>query len=380
MSFGLNVIITSIEFTLFYLTKSAALLAEAVHSLTDVIGILFVIVGIYLSEKKSEKFPWGLYKIENLAAILVGILIFISAYEIGKMVYKPAPAGMKNVDIALIILFSMAFPIILFSRYEAKKAKMLNSPSLMADAKSWMMDIAPLAIVAVGIVGAKFSYPIIDRIAAGAIMIIVVRAGYGIVRDSVKSLLDASVDKATLEKMRSVVKQFSEVKGITSLQARSSGRFIFVYINLSLSLKRLRAAHEITNNIEREIKSRIPFVERVIIHYEPERKEYQRYAVPLGNREGDISEHFGRAPFIALWDKRNSDALVLSQEIVENPFVKMEKGKGMKLAEFLVEKGIDILYTRERFDGRGPEYVFSEAEVEVKKTDIKKLSELINME
>lgn len=65
---------------------------------------------------------------------------------------------------------------------------------------------------------------------------------------------------------------------------------------------------------------------------------------------------------------------------MENPFVKMEKGKGMKLAKFLVEKRVDILYTRERFDGKGPEYVFSEAEVEVKKTDIKKLSDLINME
>lgn len=45
----------------------------------------------------------------------------------------------------------------------------------------------------------------------------------------------------------------------------------------------------------------------------------------------------------------------------------MEKGKGLKLAKFLVEKRVDILYTRERFDGSGPEYVFSEAEVEVKK-------------
>jgi divalent metal cation (Fe/Co/Zn/Cd) transporter len=103
--------------------------------------------------------------------------------------------------------------------------------------------------------------------------------------------------------MRSIVKQFSEGKGITFLQARNSGRFMFVYINLSLSLKRLRAAHEITNNIEEEIKSRILCVERVIIHYEPERKEYQRSAVPLANRKGEISEHFGSDPFITLWDK-----------------------------------------------------------------------------
>ena len=82
MSLGLNVILTSAQFILYLLTKSAAILAEAIHSLTDVMGILFVIIGIYLSEKKSEKFPWGLYKIENLAAILVGVLIFLSAYEI----------------------------------------------------------------------------------------------------------------------------------------------------------------------------------------------------------------------------------------------------------------------------------------------------------
>lgn len=50
---------------------------------------------------------------------------------------------------------------------------------------------------------------------------------------------------------------------------------MFVYINLSLSLKRLRAAHEITNNIEEEIKSRILCVERVIIHYEPSIREAQ---------------------------------------------------------------------------------------------------------
>jgi divalent metal cation (Fe/Co/Zn/Cd) transporter len=86
MSLGLNAILTSAQFVLYLFTKSAAILAGAVHSLTDVMGILLVIIGMYLSEKKSEKFPWGLYKIENLASVFVGVLIFLSAYEIGKMV------------------------------------------------------------------------------------------------------------------------------------------------------------------------------------------------------------------------------------------------------------------------------------------------------
>jgi len=148
---------------------------------------------------------------------------------------------------------------------------------------------------------------------------------------------------------------------------------------LRFSLKKLKDAHLIADNIERNIKKGIPFVERFTIHYEPVKKDYQRYAVPLSNREGNISEHFGSAPFIAVWDKRIADAAVLSQEIVENPFILLEKGKGIKLAEYLIEKDIDILYTKEPFEGKGPEYVFSDAEVEVIKTDLINLNDLIEL-
>jgi len=378
LSLGLNISFASIKYFLYLFTGSSALLAEAVHSLTDVIGSLLVVGGIYFSEKKSKQFPWGLYKIENIAAVLSAGLIFLSAYEIAKMIHHPPSETLKNLDITLIVLFFMALPIILFSRYEAKKAKALHSPSLIADAENWRMDLAPLAIVALGIVGARFSYAFMDRIAALVVLVLVVKAGYGILKDSMKSLLDASVDKSTQSEIMNLINSFPEVKEVVSLNARNSGRFIFVETDLRLSLKRLKDAHVIANNIEIGIKKRIPFVERFIIHYEPERKDYQRLAVPLANREGEISEHFGSAPLIALWDERISDKTIISREVLENPFLEMEKGKGIKLAEFLAEKGIDILYTKEGFEGKGPEYVFSDAEVEVRKTDLKKMNDLID--
>lgn len=378
ISMGLNVFITSALFLLYLFTGSSALLAQAVHSMTDVIGSLFVIIGIHISERKSESFPWGLYKIENLAALFVSGMIFLSAYGIARMIYEPSPVDLRNLDITLVVLFIMALPILLFSRYEIKRARELNSPSLMADAESWRMDLAPLAVVAIGVAGARLNYPVLDRIAAFVVIIMVIKAGYGILKDSIKSLLDASVGRETLNDINAVIKGFPEVKEIISLNARNSGRFVFVYIDLSLSFRRLKATHEVATNIEREIKNRIPFVERVIIYYEPERKDYLRYAVPLGDSDGDISEHFGRAPFIAIWDKRLSDASVLSQEIIENPFLDIEKGKGIRLAEFLIDKGIDVLYLTKDFEGKGPEYVFSDAEVEIRSTDIEKLEDLIN--
>lgn len=103
-----------------------------------------MIGGIYLSEKKSERFPWGLYKVENIVALILALLIFFSAYEIAKTIYHSSPEGMRSFDMTLIVLFLMAVPIILFSRYEARRAKAINFPSLMADAEHWRADIAPI--------------------------------------------------------------------------------------------------------------------------------------------------------------------------------------------------------------------------------------------
>jgi cation diffusion facilitator family transporter len=380
LSLSLNLLLAAAKYLLYLYAGSTAVLAEAVHSLTDVVGSLLVIGGLYLSEKKSRRFPWGLYKVENLAAALSAALIFFSAYEIAAMIYHPLPSGLKNLDSALIALLLMALPVLLFSRYEAKGAAAINSPSLMADAENWRTDLAPLAVVAAGIAGARVSFAIADRIAASLVLILVVRAGYGILKDSLKSLLDASADNETLDRMRETVRSFPQVKEPFSIQARNSGRFIFVEISVRVSIMRLKEAHEIALALEREIKGRIPFVEGVIVHYEPEKKEFLRYAALLAAREGVISEHFGKAPFVALWDRRVTDGATASREILENPFSGVEKGKGIRLAEFLVTMKVDVLYTREPFEGKGPEYVFSDAGIEIRKTSARNLNNLMEHE
>ena len=376
LSLGLNALLTAAKFILYPVTGSSAILAEAVHSLTDVVGLLIVIGGLYLTEKRSKQFPWGLYKIENFVALISSGLIFFTAYEIAKMIFMPVSV-LKNLDIGMGAVFLMALPNLVFYKYESRIAKSLNSPSLTADAANWKADTLSLIVVGVGVIGARFAYPVMDRIAAVLVLLVVIRSGYEISKSSVKSLLDASVDNPTLDRMRSIIQDFGQIKEVVELTARNSGRFIFVTAVLRLATKRLFEAHSITDAIEREIKSHIPFVERIMIHYEPVEKAYRRYAVPLSNREGDISEHFAKAPFIALWDKR-LHGTVSTPEVLENPFLSLEKGKGIQLAAFLVTRQVDILYTKELFEGKGPEYVFSDAGVEVLKTDVGNLRELMD--
>jgi cation diffusion facilitator family transporter len=373
----LNVLLTAAKYLLFLMTGSYAILAETVHSLTDVIGSILVVGGIVIAEKKSSRFPWGLYKVENLAAVFSAGLIFVSAVGITKEIVSPMQTDMRNLDVALAALLVMAIPIVLFTRYEARVARRINSPALAADAENWRMDLAPLAVVAAGIAGARFSYPFMDRLAAMIVLVLVVRAGYGILVNSMKSLLDASVDRETLERIRRAAVEFPQVGEVVSLQARNSGRYIFAYLDVKLSLKKLKDAYDVARQIEIKILERVPSVERVIVSYEPVTRDYRRYAVGLETRDGRTSEHFGRAPFIALWDRKIPGGKLLSKEIVSNPYSKMEKGKGIKLAELLVERGTDVVFTREDFTGKGPEYVFSDADIETRKTNSRDMVELM---
>lgn len=373
----LNVVLFFLKIGLGVLSGSAAILAEAIHSLTDVIGSLTVLMGISISGRKSPSFPWGLYKVENIAAIVSAFFVLLMAYELGRNIFSPETREIANRTISVAVLSLMTVPVFLFARYEKKKAAELNSPGLLADAQNWTADIAPLVVVTIGFASSAI-YPSADKIASAIIIVFIVKAGYDIVKDSMKSLLDASVDAETVEKMRMIVNSFNEVEEITELNARNSGSFIFVLLNLRLSLKKLKEAHDTADRIERAIKKEIPFVDRVTIHYEPEKREFIRYAVSISDREGTLSRHFGSAPLIAFWTEDISYGNVLSQEILDNPFLHMDKGKGIRLAEYLVDRKVDVLYIEKPFDGKGPEYVFSNAGVEVRTTDKKTMNELMH--
>jgi len=376
-SLGLNLLLTLVKFLLYLLTGSAAILAETVHSLTDVVGTSLVIGGIHLSGKKSAQFPWGLYKAENLAALFSAGLILLSAYEIGRIIFQPEAVGMKHLDVTLVMLLCMAVPIFFFSRHERRRALELNSPSLLADAENWRTDLAPLAIVVAGLVGARFSYGLFDRVAAFIILLLVLKAGYRIARDAVRSLLDATIDKTTLDQMSAIIGSFPEVAEIVAVRARNSGRYVFADIEVRIALKGLREAHNVADRIEVELRRRLPIVEKVTVHYEPAVKDRLRHAAMLDDRDGRLSAHFGAAPWIALWDARAADGMVIALEIIQNPCAAAPRSKGIRLAEFLTGKEVDVLYASEDFAGRGPAYVFADAGIVVRATEAENLDELM---
>ncbi|MCF8143138.1 MAG: hypothetical protein K9N21_04380 [Deltaproteobacteria bacterium] len=99
-------------------------------------------------------------------------------------------------------------------------------------------------------------------------------------------------------------------------------------------------------------------------------------AIRLGEDKASLADHFGSAPHFYVASKRQKDGELISEAFYHNPFREDDKGKGIKVSEWLLEKGVDWVYSPKELSGRGPGYVFSDAGVEVMVTDLKRLEDI----
>ena len=247
---------------------SAALMADGVHSLSDLAASLSVYAGIIISNKKSEAFPMGLYKVENLVALVSAFAIFFAGYEIAKDVFFGEAMLIKNLPIALLAIGLTVAITYLYSRWEKKMAIELNSPSLMADAEHIKSDFYTALVVLVGVLGQYFGFPMVEKLAVAVVVYFIFHSGFEILKDAIKVLLDASVDAQTLQDVQKILDNEEMIEKVIHLYGRNAGSFQFLQLDLKLNTDSLKEAHNFAHTLEDKIKQQMPFVEKVIIHYE----------------------------------------------------------------------------------------------------------------
>ncbi|MCX6674524.1 MAG: cation diffusion facilitator family transporter [Methanothrix sp.] len=358
------------------LSGSLALRADAVHSLVDVLASVAIILGLKISERKSQSFPLGLYKVENLAAITISFLLFATAYEI---ILEAVRANVGPTHYPGFVLYAVAAIIplpYLFGSFQMRVGKQTGSPSLIADGVQHKADVLTSSLVFLALIAQSIAIPL-DRIAAAIIALVIVKEGWKILVSGMHVLLDASVDAITREKIRALIMEAPEVASLKELVARNSGRYIFVQANLIFRVTDLDRAHLASERIEAKIRKELPHVDRVLIHYEPQAQKSLRYAAPLQDAQGTLGEHFGESPYFALVEIDLQEMKLAKQEIVANPYKDLAKGKGLKVAQFLLTYKLDAILCKESLAGKGPGYVFAEAGVETSQTEAKTLEELV---
>jgi cation diffusion facilitator family transporter len=375
-SVAVNVLLAALHGVIALRSGSLAVTAELVHNVADLLSAIAVLAGLKLAVRRSKAFPYGLYKVENLVAAGLAVMVFVTGYEVLRRALWVEPAPVRTDGWMLAVLVATAAVPLLFSRFELRAGRAANSPALIADATEYRVHVFTTGLAFAALAAERLRFPL-DRIAAVLIVAAVVRTGWDLLRDSMRVLLDASLDADTLAAIRRIIQTDPAVTELRWITGRNAGRFRFVEAGVSLRVREAGKAAAVTARIERSVRAQVPHVERVLLHVEAPESPAIRCAVPLSDRAGTVSAHFGEAPYFALLTLRRQDGGLDERRIVENPHTGAMRAKGIRVAEWLIEQKVDVVLSREDLKGKGPVFVLSDAGVELRHSDARSLGEVI---
>ncbi len=337
----LNLVFSVTKLAWGFYAGSTVITADGIHSISDVIGAFLVFLALRFAGHKSKRFPFGMNKLEDFAALLGGLAILLAGYGIIRSVFFAK--GIKtpeNIGPTLILMVVIISLETIFYFFERRAGKRLKSPGVRTDALNWLGDIGAGFVVIAGFVGWHFSIPYAQETAVAVIVLMIFYGAYEILRDAVLSLLDASVGKEIIQKAYAVIEHFPEVKKTERLFIRKAGSVLFADVVLQVAEKNMESAHLLVDNIEQELQRQIPNLAIVTIHYEPQRKPVKKVALLLDESKKDIAQTFGKASWIEIREI-NRDGTVVRRELFRNPVSRGQRGKAIKLAAWLIRQQVD---------------------------------------
>nr|WP_320190072.1 cation diffusion facilitator family transporter [uncultured Desulfobacter sp.] len=371
LAFLLNLILTLIKVPLAIYSGSLAITASAIDSATDAVASLIIYGGVRLSTRKTRSFPLGLYKLENVASVTISIFIFIAGYEIVKQIFSSTNSLPQITPISIFLLTGSSLSIFGFGQYALHVGKKTRSPVLIAEGRHRQVDVLSSLVVLASVLFSYFDLQpdvmgiSIDRLGAALILLFIAKTGWELLSDGMRVLLDASIDFPTLDKIRILICQEPAVDEIKSLTGRNAGRYRFIQAAITLNVSNLEAAHKISEEIENRISTQIPNIEKITIQYEPKIRRHDILALPLSDRTGKISAHFGEAPYFAILSLHRDSHTIDEKKIMVNPHSTVSTAKGLRVAEWLVNQKITHVGIQEDVSHKGPGYVLSSAGIKI---------------
>jgi cation diffusion facilitator family transporter len=238
VSVAVNLVLTVTQITVGILSKSQALVADGIHSLSDLVSDFVVLLASHHSQKDAdEAHPYGHQRFETAASLVLGVILL--AVGVGMLwsafLKLEAPGNVPQVHIAALWAAGAALVAkeLLF-RYMLRVAKRVKSSLLVANAWHARSDAASSLVVAIGIIGNLAGYPILDPIAALIVGFMVARMGWGFGWDALHDLVDRSVDEQEVEAIRRTLAETPGVSGVHDVRTRKMGDMIVVDAHLEV--------------------------------------------------------------------------------------------------------------------------------------------------
>ena len=261
LSIAGNIVLTVFKLIVGFVSNSAAMLSDAIHSASDILSTIAVIAGINISARESDKgHQYGHERIEAVVSMLLAIILFATGIYIGYCGFVKIFTGEYTSDAmpgTLALVSAVIYIITKEAMYQWTKivSKRIKSTALMADAWHHRSDALSSIGAFVGIFAARNGYPIGDPIASIVICIFIAKAAWDIFFDAVNRLIDLSCDDETIEKIRTTIMNEEGVIVIDDLKTRLFGSKIYVDVEIGADENlSLYDAHAIAQRVHEKIE------------------------------------------------------------------------------------------------------------------------------
>jgi cation diffusion facilitator family transporter len=256
-------------------TGALVVIADGFHSLVDSSSNLIGLTAIKLASRPpDERHPYGYQRYETLGALGIGGLLIAAAWEIIQSVFDRLING-ADMEISWLAfgLMALTFPINLgIVLFETRSGKRLNSSILLADATHTKTDLFVTGSVIASLVGIRLGWAWLDPLVAVGVVVLILRASVGILRDSAGSLADvACIQPSKLERIAYSV---PGVRYVHNIRSRGASDAIFVDLHIEVDPSMSTAqAHALASEVERRLKKEMGNIADALVHIEPARQE-----------------------------------------------------------------------------------------------------------
>ncbi|MBF0355837.1 MAG: magnetosome biogenesis CDF transporter MamB [Alphaproteobacteria bacterium] len=272
-AFFVNIAQTIFKGILGLLSGSAGLLADSLHSGADVVASAVTMFSIKMSSKPADsKYPFGYGNIQYISSAIVGmILLFGAIFLMYESVLKiisgniEAPSIIAAVGAAVTIITNE-----LMYRYQVCVGTENNSPAIIANAWDNRSDALSSAAVLAGVVASVIGFPIADVLAAIGVSLLVGKIGIELISESVKGLMDTSVDVDILKTVWSICMDDENVQNIYFLRGRNVGEEIHLDIRLRVSPDmKVKDSTAVAESLKAQIQDEIPHAREIRLFVSP---------------------------------------------------------------------------------------------------------------
>lgn len=259
--------------------RSEAVFADGMESACDFIAILSTMIALHIGSKPyDEHHPYGHGRAENLSAILVSLIIFLTGCWILFKAVITISRGGSAIPEWMAVLAALLTIIIKewLYRFSMKSGSRLESPALLAVAKDHRKDAVTSVATLIGVGGAFCGITIMDPLAAGLTSLFIFHIAWGTFRSAAHDLMDGQPEEGLLRTMSAMAEAVEGVEHVHEIRGRRSGQYLIIDLKLDMDPEMtVKQSHAIATRVKKVIFERYHNVGDVMIHINPHDEEHE---------------------------------------------------------------------------------------------------------